>query len=115
MTLDCFKYLNFQRDLKRVLKKHKKASADLKLWARELAAGQLPFLGDLMQGRPEGFPELWKFRIALKSENIGQRAGLRLIGIRIENTMAAVCLYTKADLDGQPPWADLKKWFSEQA
>ena len=95
--MDCFKYLNFQRDLKRVLKKHKKASADL------------------MQGRPEGFPELWKFRIALKSENIGQRAGLRLIGIRIENTMAAVCLYTKADLDGQPPWADLKKWFSEQA
>lgn len=108
MLLDRQKYPNFRRDLKRVTKKHTRASNDIELWESGLEKGPLLLFGDRIPGMPENFPVLWKFRIAIKSENIGQRGGLRMICAERENVLEALCLYCKGDQDAQPPVKRLK-------
>lgn len=111
--LDQEKYPNFQKDLKRVQKKHKQAIKDIELWEKGLANSPLFAFGNRIPGMPDSFPPLWKFRIALKSENIGQRGGLRMICAESpDGNLAALCLYCKSDQDSQPPLEELKNWLS---
>ena len=63
-----------------------------------------------MRNKPPGLKDLWKFRIALKSENMGCRGGVRLIAVRTDGGLEGVCLYTKAEFEGQPPWGNLMDW-----
>ena len=98
-----------------MLKKHRRAEDDIRAFEKELAKRQLFELGDAMQGRPADMPELWKFRIALKSENIGSKAGLRLIGVQDGGVLFALAIYTHAEFDPQPPWADMRNWVASKA
>lgn len=114
MKFDRRKYLNFERDLRRILKKHKKAGQDVDRFEQELAVCQLDLFGDSMQDKPADLPDLWKFRIALKSENIGARKGLRLIAIRTGDCMDGVAVYTHDEFQNQPPWRDICAWVGDE-
>ena len=96
-----------------MLKKHSRADADIRGFEKELAKCQLFDLGDSMQEKPPGIPDLWKFRISLKSENLGARKGLRLIAERRADALLAIALYTHSEYESQPPWPDIRSWIAD--
>ena len=116
MTIDVTRFPNYQRDRKVILKKHRRADEDLSRLDDQLkkqSLSELPFAFKL-QGKPTGFPDLWKVKLPIKADNLSALRGLRLIVLREDDKLSALALYTHEQLDSQPPWKEMEKWLGEQ-
>ncbi len=83
----------FERDAKKLFKKHRPLAKDL-ISLREL------LLNDPIQGAPLG-KDYYKIRLAISSKGKGKRGGRRVItcGKIVQETIYLLTIYDKADQD----------------